>query len=115
MGLNFDSINPFLLKLKFKNCQLSYSSFYKLKIPKTKFENCALTEVDFTETNLVQVWFKDCEMTNTVFDNTNLEKANLTTATNYSINPAHNNIKKASFSQEGIAGLLDSFDIIISQ
>ena len=74
-----------------------------------------MMDVDFAEANLTQAWFKDCELANTVFDNTNLEKANFTTASNYSIHPIANNIKKASFSQEGIAGLLDNFDIVISQ
>lgn len=97
MGINFESVNSFLLKVKFENCQLSYSSFYKLKIPKTKFINCLMMDVDFTEANLTQAWFKDCELANTVFDNTNIEKANFTTASNYSIHPIANNIKKPAF------------------
>lgn len=72
-------------------------------------------DADFIENNLAQVWFKDCELTNVVFDNTDLEKADFSTAKNCSIHPIANNIKKASFSQDEIAGLLDDLNIVISQ
>jgi hypothetical protein len=42
-----------------------------------------------------------------------LEKANFTTARNYSINPQINIIKKAKFSFPDVVGLLDVFNITI--
>jgi len=48
-----------------------------------------------------------------VFENTILEGADFRSATNYSINPAKNKIKKAKFSSDGIRGLLDSYAILI--
>jgi fluoroquinolone resistance protein len=48
-----------------------------------------------------------------VFDRTNLEKADFRSAGNYSIDPTTNKIKKARFSLDGVAGLLDKYDIEI--
>jgi hypothetical protein len=48
------------------------------------------------------------------FENTNLEKADFGTAYNYSINPNLNRIKKAKFSLPAVTGLLDQYDIEIT-
>jgi fluoroquinolone resistance protein len=40
-----------------------------------------------------------------------LEKADFRTSNGYSIDPEMNRIKKAKFSLEGVAGLLDKYDI----
>jgi hypothetical protein len=47
------------------------------------------------------------------FENTNLEKADFRTAFNYSFNPDLNQIKKAKFAVQGLAGLLLHHQIMI--
>ena len=48
-----------------------------------------------------------------VFDGTNLEGADLSSAVNYIIHPDRNRLKKARFSESGLAGLLAHAGIII--
>jgi len=99
--------------LVFENCLLNLSSFYKLKLKGTKFKNCNLQEVDFTETDLTNAVFDNCDLDRAIFERTILEKADFRTAFHYSIDPTVNRIKKARFSSNGLAGLLDNFNIVI--
>ncbi len=115
IGIHFESVNPFLLKLSFEECNLNYSSFYQLKIPKTKFIKSSIQEVDFTEANLKESVFDECDLTVSKFENSNLEKVDFQSSFGYTLNPSKNNIKKARFSKRELAGLLSDFDIVISE
>lgn len=114
LGLRFDTSNAFGLSFSFEDCQLNNSVFYQLKIPKTVFRNCTLQEADFTECDLSAAVFDQCDLSGATFDNTLLEKADLRTALFYTIHPGNNRIRKAKFSTGGLAGLLHSFGIEIS-
>lgn len=72
-----------------------------------------LHEVDFTEANLTGSQFDACDLARALFENTILEAVDFRTSYNYSIDPTINRIKGAKFSQAGIAGLLDRYDIEI--
>lgn len=113
LGLRFDTCNEFLFAVSFDNCLLNLSCFYKRKLRKTIFKNTSLHEVDFTEADLSGAVFTNCDMAGAIFENTILEKADLRTSINYSINPELNKISKSKFSKDGIAGLLDKYDIEI--
>jgi uncharacterized protein YjbI with pentapeptide repeats len=73
-----------------------------------------MQEVDFTEANFSEAKFDDCDLAGALFDRTNLEKADFRNAYNYRISPTINRLKKAKFSQDGLAGLLSDFGIVIS-
>jgi fluoroquinolone resistance protein len=113
LGLNFNECNPFLLSLSFDHCPLNLASFYKLKLKGIKFSDCDLREVDFTESDLTLSIFENCNLERAIFDNTLLVKADLRTSFNYSIDPTINRIQKSKHSRNGIAGLLDKYDIVI--
>lgn len=113
LGLNFQDCDPFLLEMNFKDCHLNLVSFFKLKLKGTTFKNCNLQEADFIEADLTDAVFEHCNLSRATFENTILEKADFRTAQNYSINPSLNRMRKARFSKEGIAGLLDQFDLNI--
>ena len=113
LGLHFEDCNQFLLTVSFEDCSLNLSSFYKVNLKKTVFRNTSLNEVDFTETDLTSTLFDNCNLLLAAFVNAILEKADLRTAYNYSIDPELNKIKKARFSTNGIAGLLNKYDILI--
>ena len=115
LGLHFENCNNFGLAFSFNNCKLDHSSFYKLKLKQTTFANTQLHEVDFSECDLANATFDHCDLLNSTFARTILEKADLRTAYNYSIEPDNNRIKKARFSQKGLAGLLTKYDILISE
>lgn len=113
VGLNFSECDPFLLELKFTECQLNLTSFYKLKLKNTNFKNCKLNETDFVETDLTNSLFYNCDFKLAVFDETILENVDFTTSYHYSIDPEKNNIKKAKFSKYGLAGLLEKYQLVI--
>ncbi len=111
LGLNFSVCDPFLMAMGFSECQLNLASFYRLKLKGTRFINCSLREADFTEADFTSAGFDGCDLANALFDNTILEKADFRSATNYSIDPESNRIKKAKFSLQGLPGLLNKYDI----
>jgi uncharacterized protein YjbI with pentapeptide repeats len=113
LGIHFEKCNEFLFRVSFDNCLLNFSSFYKRNLKKAVFKNCSLRETDFTEADLSGAVFENCDLAMAAFENANLEKADLRSAYNYSIDPMKNRIKKARFSMEGIAGLLNQWDIEI--
>ena len=53
------------------------------------------------------------DLTDAIFEQTNLNKADLSQANNYNIDPDNNNIKKTKFSKFGLQGLLAKYDIDI--
>jgi len=113
LGLRFDNCNDSGLSIHFENCQLKLSTFFKLKLIKTKFINCNLQEVDFTQTDLSGSIFENCDLQRAVFDGTNLEKVDFSSSFNFTIDPEKNKIKKARFSNQGLAGLLDKYNLEI--
>ncbi len=70
-----------------------------------------LRDVDFTQCDLAESVLDTCDLAGATFDGTNLEKAVLTTAYHYSIDPESNKIKKAKFALSGIPGLLHRYNI----
>ncbi len=113
VGMPFDECHEFMFSVQFDNCLLNLSSFYKRKMKNTFFINCQLEEVDFTETDLSGCEFPDCNLKNAIFERTNLEKANLSSAHDFIINPDLNKIKKARFSVRSLPGLLTKYDLKI--
>ena len=114
MGLHFEQCNSFNFTVRFENCILDHASFYQVKMKNALFSGSKLSEVDFTETLLTGSNFDRCDLRGAKFEHTNLEKADFRTAYNYSIDPELNTLKKAKFSQLGIHGLLDKYNIEIS-
>lgn len=115
LGMPFYNCNDLVWAVKFENCQLDHSSFYKLKIKKTIFIGSKLNEADMSECDLSHSVFDHCDLNGTKFENTNLEKSDLRSSYNYSIDPEMNRLNKAKFSLSGIPGLLHRYDIEIDE
>ena len=113
LGIIFSECEDFLFTVEFKHCIVDYSSFFGKKMPRTKFVQSSLKEVNFTQTNLSGAIFDGSDLSSAIFNDTDLTAANLITAFNYSIDPEFNRIKRASFSADGLAGLLAKYDIKI--
>ena len=113
IGVNFSSCSDFLFSVNFQKCLLDYCSFADKKMKSTSFSDCSMKEVDFSATDLTMSVFQNCDLQQAVFNRTNLEKADFRTATNYTIDPESNKMKKAIFSHYGIAGLLRKYNIEI--
>ena len=113
LGFRFDSCDQLGMTVRFESCQLDHSSFYQVKLNHTIFKSTSLREVDFTETDLRNAILDDCDLLDSIFDHCNLERANLSTARNYSIDPENNRIGGAKFSLPSVVGLLNKYQIII--
>ncbi len=103
----------YLKELYFSNCQINYSNFRMLKIPKTRIIACEAKEVDFTEADLSQADFQRTDFEKSLFFKTNLSQADFRGAKNYYIDVHNNIIKKARFSLPDAMALLKSLDIFI--
>lgn len=112
-SVNFSMVDALLFSVEFKDCILDYAKFYTLKIKGTTFSNCSLTAVDFMSTDLTGVIFDNCNLHKAVFVDAIANKADFTTSYNFSIDPERNELKKAKFSQAGLKGLLEKYDIIV--
>jgi fluoroquinolone resistance protein len=99
--------------LNFAECQINYSNFATLKLPKVKMIDCEAKEVDFTETDLSGGSFNGTDFERSIFFKTNLTKADLKRAINYSIDPRNNTLKKTKFSLPEALSLLSCLDIVI--
>ena len=113
VGIHFETCSDFLFSVNFENCTLDYSSFFKKKMKKAKFDHCSLKEVDFTEADLSQAEFQMCDLSQAVFSHSILELADFRSATNFSIDPDKNRMRKARFSTSGLAGLLEKYKLEI--
>ena len=113
-GVNFSMCDPLLFNVEFKDCILNYAKFYTLKIKGTLFTDCNLTAADFMNTDLTGVVFDNCNLHKSVFIDAVANKADFTTSYNFSIDPEKNKLSKARFSQEGLKGLLEKYDIVVT-
>ena len=113
IGIDFTDCSDFLFAVQFDKCVLDYSFFLKKNLKKTFFLDCSIREANFSESNLTDARFQGCDLHQTVFERTNLHSVDFRTASNYSINPEANNIRKARFSYPAVLGLLDKYGIIV--
>ncbi|MEO6520323.1 MAG: pentapeptide repeat-containing protein [Mucilaginibacter sp.] len=112
-GVNLSNCKDFLFSANFEDCILDYASFHKKKNKKAKFVNCSMKSTDLTEADLSEVIFQNCDLQAAEFGRTILTGANFTTSYNFSIDPEQNQIRKAKFSQQGLAGLLFKYGIVV--
>lgn len=113
LGVNFSECQDFLFSVMFDSCILDYSSFQGKKMLKTKFIKTSMKEVNFNKANLSNSLFDQTDLSGALFERTNLTAVNLVSAYGFAIDPELNTIKKASFSQQGLAGLLARYQINI--
>lgn len=79
-----------------------------------QFLQCNLREVDFTFAELTEASFDGCDLLGATFVDSNLEKADFRNAVNVALDPDQNRIKKAKFSRDGLAGLLQKYQLEVS-
>jgi fluoroquinolone resistance protein len=112
IGIDWTKAQAFR-EITFKDCQLNYSNFRFMKIPRLKMTGCEVIDADFTEADLSGGDFKNSNFEKTRFMKTNLTGADFKGAKNYAIDPRMNTLKKTRFSYPEVITLLNSLDIII--
>ena len=69
--------------------------------------------VDFMESDLTEALFDNCNLRHAVFIGTTANKTDFTTSYDFTIDPEKNKLKRAIFSTENLAGLLQKYDLVI--
>lgn len=103
----------FFRLIDFNDCTLNYSTFFGLKLKSIKITKSIAREVDFGETDLTGGLFDGTNFSGSNFMHTDLTEADFTNATNYSISPKNNILKKTKFALPEAMSLLYNLDIII--
>jgi uncharacterized protein YjbI with pentapeptide repeats len=101
------------LSLAFLESIVNHSIFVGLSLQKMEMVQCTAQEVDFTRTNLTRANLTETDLLGSRFADTNLSYADLSKATNYSIHPTMNRLKKTVFSLPEAVSLLSAFDIVL--
>jgi fluoroquinolone resistance protein len=97
--------------VKFTQCILNNSSFFRLSLPALVLEECKAHDVDFREGNFSEANFTLTDFTHSLFGKTNLSQADFTDAVNYHIDVYQNDIKGAKFCRLEAVHLLESLGI----
>lgn len=113
VGAEFFKCRSLFFSATFKNCLLQYCNFSELNMKNSNFSESKIKECYFTNTCLNGANFSGAELPGTAFHNCDLCKADFSSATQYSIDPCTNKIKKAKFSLPEVVGLLRGFEIVI--
>lgn len=113
LGIQFNESDDFLYAVRFESCVLDFSSFMGKKMTDVPFGFCSLKNAAFIKTNLKGSKFEHCDLQDAIFEESNLTETDFLTATNYIIDPAINDIRRARFSLDGLPGLLLKYDLHI--
>lgn len=97
----------------FTECQIDYSNFSSLQLPRTRMTKCSAIEARFNETNLSDGVFKDTDFQGSTFFKADLSRSDFRQAKNYSIDIKNNILKDARFSLPEALALLYGLDIVI--
>lgn len=116
-GINWTEIAfPYVVltsPVYFNSCDLSYSSFYELKLPGISIVDCKAHDADFRNADLTNADLSGTDFENSEFNHTTLKSADFRRSIHYRINPTENNINQAHFSLPEAIALLASFNIKI--
>ena len=118
MGINWTEANWTAAKLGgppgFFKCALNHSTFIGLSLKGIQIKDCTAIDVDFRDADLSQADFTGTDLAKSLFSKTNLTEADLSSARNYNIAPAHNILKQSKFSLPEAMSLLYNLDIILT-
>jgi uncharacterized protein YjbI with pentapeptide repeats len=81
---------------------------------KSSFKNSKLHHVNFTQADLSKCGFENCDLYEALFSGTDLSGVDLSSCINFIIDPELNRIRKAKFSLQGLPGLLQRYEISVT-
>jgi len=113
MGIVWNEVSS-LFSITCEDSNISYSSFYGMKLRKMRIHKCISHDVNYSEADLQSSSFNYTDLKGSIFHDANLVKANFMYATNYNgIDLCNKKIKKAIFSLPEALILLNNFNIIV--
>lgn len=98
-------------EISFRQCILNDSSFFGLTLQGLVLDECKVHDVDFREGDFSKAIMTYCDFTHSLFMRTNLQAADLTEATQYSINVLENQLQGAKLSKFEAVYLLESLGV----
>lgn len=101
------------LAVDFDDCDLSYSSYYKIDLSGRSFKKCVIKDSDFTESVLRKCSFEYSDLLSTRFIKCDLSDADFRLAQNYLFDLRDNKCKGAKFSMAGAVHLLTPFGVVV--
>ena len=117
LGINWtEAIFPNVVlncPLGFRDSDISYCSFYSLKLRNMDIVDCKSEEVDFRECDLSESNLSRTDFYRNTFYETNLFASNFVEAKNYIIDPLVNKVTRAKFSLPEVLSLLECLEIKI--
>lgn len=113
VGVNFAGASKFGFLPDFEDCLLDSSVFCDNCLKKVRFSRCIVRNGDFMECDIREAVFESTSLEGTDFHKCNLEKADLTCARDYSIDPATNRLARARFSLPEAQSFLGFLGIIL--
>ncbi len=99
--------------LDFEECQVDYSNFASLRLPKIRMVKCSAKEVRFIEADMTDGVFGGTDFAGSIFFKSILTGADFRRARNYSIDVRNNAIKGTQFSLPEVLALLDGLEVKI--
>lgn len=114
IGVNWTYVEALWPPIIFKKCNISQSNFLGLNLKEVIITECIVREADFRECDLYHATLTANDFKNSLFNNTNLTKADLTNATDYTINVLENKLHGAKFSLPEAVSLLNGIGIELS-
>ena len=98
-------------EISFRQCILNDSSFFGLTLQGLVLDECKVHDVDFREGDFSKAIMTYSDFTHSLFMRTNLQAADLTEATQYSINVLENQLQGAKLSKFEAVYLLESLGV----
>jgi uncharacterized protein YjbI with pentapeptide repeats len=99
--------------LGFVDCNISYSSFFGMRLESIEMLRCIAHEVDFSECLLREGKFTGTDFLGSIFLHTDMEDADFVDAVNYAIDPSANTVKGARFSLPEAVSLLRGLGVVV--
>jgi|GEM_PF-80786 len=102
MGIDWRDARQILFQVAFFECTISYGSFVGMPLQETHFIDCTAEEVNFTDALLNKARFSGTRLSGSYFEGADLRQADLSTATDYIIDPQKTKLQKTKFSLQGL-------------
>jgi fluoroquinolone resistance protein len=100
-------------ELQFEECQLDFSNFASLALPRIKIIKCSVKEARFVESDLSDGVFTGSDFEGTTFFKSNFSRADFRNSKNYEIDIKNNTLRGARFSLPEALSLLYGLEISI--
>lgn len=113
MGVLFETAKAFLFSIEARDTLFNHASFFGVDLQNSSFSKCTFEQADFTNAKCEGVHFKECSLHLARFEYTALQRADFTSARDFSIDPNVNQVKGTRFANDNLSGLLDAHPIEI--